>query len=108
MANGESGCRRARSKPQLRGLLRAPEIVVRTWRAARQAAGDISEDEVREALERLDPLWDELFPAIVQALVERVDIQLDSMNVRLRTAGLTKLVDELRERPDPVNARRVA
>ena len=72
----------------------------------------ISEAEVREALERPDPLWDELFPAeqarIVQLLVERVDIQSDSMNVRLRTAGLTKLVDELRKRPDPVSTRRAA
>ena len=97
---------------QLRGLLRAPEIVIRTWRAARQSGEEISEAEVREALTRLDPLWDELFPAeqarIVQLLVGRVDIHPDSMNVRLRTAGLTKLVDELRERPDPANARRAA
>src|SRR5262249_41654202 len=48
---------------QLRGLLGAPEIIVRTWRAARETGGDISEAEVRQALERLDPLWDELFPA---------------------------------------------
>jgi site-specific DNA recombinase len=48
---------------QLRGLLRAPEIIVRTWRMARQSMGDIKESDVREALERLDPLWDELFPA---------------------------------------------
>ena len=97
---------------QLRGLLRAPEIVVRTWRAARQSGEEISEAEVREALERLDPLWGELFPAeqarVVQLLVERVDIRPDSMKVRLRTAGLTKLVDELRARPEPVNARRAA
>ena len=97
---------------QIRGLLRAPEIVVRTWRAARQSGEEISEAEVREALERLDPLWGEFFPAeqarIVQLLVERVEIHPDSMNVGLRTAGLTKLVDELRERPDPVNARRAA
>jgi site-specific DNA recombinase len=73
---------------QLRGLLRAPEIVVRTWRAARETGGDISEAEVREALERLDPLWDELFPAeqahIVQLLVERVEVHPDRVNVRLR------------------------
>ena len=72
----------------------------------------IDEAEVRDALHRLDPLWDELFPAerarIVQLLVERVDMHPDSMNVRLRTTGLTKLVDELREQPDPVNARRAA
>ena len=43
---------------------------MRTWNPARQS----SEAEVWEALERLDPLWDELFPAeqarIVQLLVE--------------------------------------
>jgi len=97
---------------QLRGLLRAPEIVVRTWRAARQSIEKISETEVREALERLDPLWDELFPAeqmrIVQLLVERVEVHLDRLDVRLRTAGLTKLVDELRSPADSDFNRRAA
>jgi DNA invertase Pin-like site-specific DNA recombinase len=85
---------------QLRGLLRTPEIIVRTWRAARQSMGDISEVDVRDALERLDPLWDELFPAeqarIVQLLVERVDVSTDGADIRLRTEGLTNLVTELR------------
>ena len=62
---------------QLRAILRTPEIVVRTWRKIRPKIDTISEAEVREALEQLDPLWDELFPAeqarIVQLLVERVD-----------------------------------
>jgi site-specific DNA recombinase len=84
---------------QLRGLMRAPEIVVRTWRAARQLGGDISEAEVRDALERLDPLWDELFPAeqarIVQLLIERVDISPDGADIRLRTQGLMSLVADL-------------
>ncbi len=44
---------------------------------------DISEADVREALHRLDPLWDELFPAeqarIVALLVERVDIGTDGV-----------------------------
>jgi site-specific DNA recombinase len=83
---------------QLRGLLRAPEIIVRTWRAAK-SMGDISEADVRDALERLDPLWDELFPAeqarIVQLLVERVDVSLDGADIRLRTEGLTNLVADL-------------
>ena len=84
---------------QLRGLLRAPEIVVRTWRAARRSGEDISEAEVREALEQLNPLWDELFPAeqarIVQLLVERVDINTEGADIRLRTQGLTSLVTDL-------------
>ena len=85
---------------QLRGLLRSPEIIVGTWRAVRQSMGGIDEAEVREALERLDPLWDELFPAeqarIVQLLVERVDVGPDGADIRLRTEGLTNLVTELR------------
>ena len=84
---------------QLRGLLRAPEIIVRTWRAARQSGEEISEAEVREALERLDPLWNELFPAeqarIVQLLVDRVAVSPDGADIRLRTEGLTKLVADL-------------
>jgi site-specific DNA recombinase len=84
---------------QLRGLLHAPEIVVRTWRAAREVMCDISESEVREALGRLYPLWDELFPAelarIVQLLVERVDVRPDAIDIRLRTEGLTQLVTDL-------------
>ena len=64
-----------------------------------ETGSDIPEDEVRQALERLDPLWDELFPAeqarIVQLLVERVDIGPDGADIRLRTEGLTNLLRDL-------------
>jgi hypothetical protein len=61
---------------QVQALLRQPEIIVGTWMAARGEPPDLTEDETREALERLDPLWDRLFPAeqarIIRLLVERV------------------------------------
>jgi site-specific DNA recombinase len=48
------------------------------------------------------PLWEELFPAeqarIVRLLVERVDLALDGMAVRLRAEGLQTLVAELQRR----------
>ena len=80
---------------QLRGIFRQPEIIVGTWRAARAEQDDITEDEAREALLQLDPLWDELFPAeqarIVQLLVERVDVGVDGVSFacgqRPRRAG---------------------
>jgi hypothetical protein len=57
---------------------------------------------VLEALQRLDPVWEELFPAeqarILQLLVERVDVSLDGIDIRLRTDGLTSLVADLRGR----------
>jgi Site-specific recombinases, DNA invertase Pin homologs len=84
---------------QLRGLLRAPEVIVGTWRSARPEIDGLSEAEVREALEGLDPLWDELFPAeqarIVQLLVERVDVGQEGVDIRLRVDGLARLVHEL-------------
>jgi hypothetical protein len=48
---------------QVRGLLRAPEMIVRTWRAGRRLIEGLTEVEVREAPQRLDPIWNELFPA---------------------------------------------
>ncbi len=78
---------------QVRALLCQPEVVVGTWLAARAEAPDLTEAEVREALERLDPLWDELFPAeqarIVRLLVERVEVGPARADIRLRVAGLT-------------------
>ena len=63
---------------QVRALLRQPEIVVGTWRAARRDAPDLTEGETQDALHRLDPLWEHLFPAeqarIVRSLVERVEV----------------------------------
>jgi hypothetical protein len=84
---------------QLRGIFRQPEIIVGTWRAARAEQDDITEDEVRDALTQLDPLWDELFPAeqarIVHLLVERVDVRIHGVEVRLRPNGLAGLVREV-------------
>lgn len=55
--------------------------------------------DARDALQQLDPLWDELFPAeqarIVALLVERIDIGIDGLNVRLWMDGLTVLAREM-------------
>jgi site-specific DNA recombinase len=93
---------------QLRGFLRAPELIVRTWMTATRHDERITEAEVRDAFERLDPMWDELFPAeqarIVQLLVERVDVKVDGIAIRLRTGGLTKLLGELQTFTDRKDA----
>ena len=84
---------------QLRAVFRQPEIVAGTWKAARTQDVAITEADAREALTRLDPLWDELFPAeqarIAALLIERIDIGTDGLNVRLRMDGLTGLAREM-------------
>ncbi len=84
---------------QLRTMLRAPEVVVATWKAARSEQGDISEAEVRDALTTLDPLWAQLFPAeqarIVQLLIERVEVGADGLKIRFRDKGMAEMVTEV-------------
>jgi DNA invertase Pin-like site-specific DNA recombinase len=84
---------------QVRALLRQPEVVVGTWLAARVDAPDLSEGETRDALHRLDPVWDQLFPAeqarIVRALVEQVVVGPAGADIRLRLDGLGGLVRDL-------------
>jgi site-specific DNA recombinase len=87
---------------QIRALLHSPEIVVRVWRAAQLDGEAIDEREVVEALQRLDPLWDQLFPAeqarILQLLVARVVVRLDGLEISLRVEGVTSLIEDLRLR----------
>jgi DNA invertase Pin-like site-specific DNA recombinase len=47
---------------QLRTVFRSPEVVVRTWKTANKTQ-PVSERAVTKALQELDPLWGELFPA---------------------------------------------
>jgi site-specific DNA recombinase len=84
---------------QVRILLLSPEIIVQTWRIARRSIKGVSESEVRDALRAFDPLWNQLFPAeqsrIIQLLVERVDVLIDRVDIKLRIAGVTSLIGEL-------------
>ena len=63
------------------------------------ASGGSTEDEVRDALQKIEPLWDELFPAekerIVKLLVQEVVVGKDGLLIRLRLHGLNSLVAEL-------------
>ena len=88
---------------QVRHLLRAPEIIARTWAAAKNET-DVPEREVVRTIMDFAPLWEELFPAeqarIVRLLVERVDLAPNGMQVRLRAEGLQTLVEELHSQKD--------
>lgn len=87
---------------QVRALVRTPEIIVRTWKAARQNDRSVTEEHVRAALHDFGALWDELFPAeqarIIQLLVERIDIQPTGLNISIRKDGLISLASELRQK----------
>jgi hypothetical protein len=94
---------------QIQGLLASPELVARTWAAAKRQAKEaededtVSEREVTLLLADFATLWDELFPAeqarIVHLLVERVVVREDGLEVRICADGLASLIAELRQAP---------
>ena len=92
---------------QVRALLRTPEMVARTARAARAWARDesLTAKEVVESLQRLDAIWEELFPAeqarVLRLLVEQLEVGTEGIDLRLRVEGLHSLVAELREAERP-------
>lgn len=94
LKNGPDAC----PFDQVRRLLHAPEIIAEAWRASRAEIGDLSVEDVREALQHFAPLWDELFPAeqarIIQ-LLERVDVGEVGVDIRLQVEGLTNLLRDL-------------
>ena len=91
----------------LRDVLRAPEIAARAIRQAQiaDASGEppLPQEDVIDALQRIDPAWDELFPAeqarIVELLVESVVVLPDRLDLRLRAEGLRSLAAEVAPRP---------
>jgi len=70
-----------------------------THELAALGADGPTEDDVRDALQKLEPLWDELFPAekerIIKLLVHEVVVKKDGLLIRLRLHGLNSLVAEL-------------
>jgi site-specific DNA recombinase len=87
-----------RSSPDGGG--RHPGAIVRTWRAASLNDQQIDERELVKALQRLDPLWDQLFPSeqarVLTLLVARVIVTPEGLEISLRVEGIGSLVEDLR------------
>jgi hypothetical protein len=94
---------------QVRALLRTPEMVARTLRAIRAAAGNTApnHEETIAALRRIDKVWEELFPAeqarILHLLIERLEVGTEGVDLRLRAEGLHSVVAELRDVGPPLH-----
>ena len=94
---------------QVQKLLAAPELVARTWAAAKREGDDeITAREVTILLTDFAAVWNELFPAeqarILRLLIERIDVAPDGISVTLHAAGIRSLVAELADQEAPALA----
>lgn len=83
---------------QVRGLLRTPEVMIKTFQAM-DGEDEAPESKVMESLRNLESLWDELFPLeqarLMHLLVAKVDASHQGVEVHLRTGGLKNLLAEV-------------
>jgi len=84
---------------QVQAALAAPEVVQSVWQRVQAADQGLEEPAVVLALRNLSTLWEQLFPAeqqrIVQLLIERVQLRSDGVDIQWREAGWQALTGEL-------------
>ena len=85
---------------QLRGLLRAPRMVIDVVARAVELDPTLDEAQATVGMTRLDQIWDQLFPAeqqrIVRLLIEKVTVSSHDIEVRLRQTEIETLALEMR------------
>ena len=88
---------------QLQTIFAAPEMIIDTWKAVAKEDKDskVTDMQVREALQDIFPIWEELFPAEQQRLLElmlsKVVVHADHVDVQVRVNGLESLVHQLNQ-----------
>jgi DNA invertase Pin-like site-specific DNA recombinase len=108
---------------QIRGLLRAPETLALAHRAlseertlntdngAAEATDLPGQKEFARALADVDAVWEHLFPVeqarICRLLVDRVTVNPDGIDMRLRTCGVNALFGELQNTEERKEAENV-
>lgn len=84
---------------QLRRLLSRPTWAVKVMEAMKETDGCITERHIFRALEDFDALWDELFPAeqqrLIQLLIQRVVVHKERLQITLHPTGMASLLHEI-------------
>lgn len=94
---------------QLRNILRSPEVLAQAVREVRTLRPDIPEAKAIDALQSIDAVWEELFPAeqarIIQTVIKQITVRKDGLSIEWLVDGMTGL---LRSTVDQQPARRAA
>ena len=85
---------------QVHAVLKAPKMVQSVWNIVREKYTELTEPEVVLPLRQMSQVWEQLFPAerqrIVQLLIERVTLRDESIEIVWRDDGWMKLAGEMR------------
>jgi hypothetical protein len=83
----------------LRHVLASPEVLARIGPQIEPAKGQIDHHQAIACMKRIDEVWDQLFPMernrIAKLLIDRVEVSLDRVVMRLRCRGFEHLAMEI-------------
>lgn len=84
---------------QLHYIFNAPELLVQVWKNTTREDNTITEEHIRESLTDIFPIWRELFPGeqqrLLELILEKVILDENSVEVRVRVEGLYSLIREV-------------
>ncbi|MGE0252650.1 MAG: recombinase family protein [Dongiaceae bacterium] len=84
---------------QVRIALCTPEMMVRVWREAIKEDHGITEQQVRDGLQNMHLIWDELFPLeqarLLRLLIEKIIVNHDRIDIRVQAEGLNSLIRDI-------------
>ncbi|MBF0590063.1 MAG: recombinase family protein [Magnetococcales bacterium] len=84
---------------QIQAILTSPEMVVKIWRSISNEGSTMPEREVTQAMQNLEPIWQELFPLeqsrLLHLLLDRAVVTTDALEVHIRGQGLEHLAGEI-------------
>lgn len=86
----------------MRQFFLSPEIVHQTHQAAQAQQPAVTLEDVREGLTRFNGLWDQLFPAeqnrIVQLVIHRIQVGLHGIDITYQPNGIKAIYEEVTNR----------
>jgi hypothetical protein len=83
----------------LRHILASPEVLARIGPQIEPAKGEVSHQQALACMKRIDEVWNELFPVernrVAKLLIERVEVSLERVVMRLKCRGFEHLALEI-------------
>ncbi len=84
---------------QIRIAICTPEMMVRVWRESIKDNHGITEQQVRDGLQNMHLIWDELFPLeqarLLRLLIEKIIVNPDRIDIRIHAEGLNSLIRDI-------------
>ena len=84
---------------QVQRVITSPDILLDTLKAAKTFDKSITPSQVRNALQNIAPIWQELFPTeqqrLLSLLINRVVLHSDYVDIQVKINGITGLLDLL-------------